>query len=115
MKRYFSSFMGMKESEKGEWVEYSLYLSERRLLEEIAKSRLETIHERNEEIITLKQELDTLENENSMLEKVCNDYYNKIDKLLKENKPNNLYLDLFSTSLTFNILFLMIIVYCFVK
>jgi hypothetical protein len=58
MKRYFSSFMGMKESENGEWVEYSLYLSERRLLEEIAKSRLETIHERNEEIITLKQELD---------------------------------------------------------
>lgn len=115
MKRYFSSFMGMKESEKGEWVEYSLYLSEIRLLEEIAKSRLETIHERNEEIVILKQELDTLENENSMLEKACKDYDDKIDNLLKENKPDNVYLDLFSTSLTFNIIFLMTIVYCFIK
>ena len=118
MKRYFSSFMGMKESENGEWVEYPIFklLQEKCLAnDDLAKSRLETIHERNEEIITLKQELDTLENENTMLEKVCNDYYDKIDKLLKENKPNNLYLDLFSTSLTFNILFLMIIVYCFVK
>jgi hypothetical protein len=114
MKRYFSSFMGMKESEKGEWVEYSLYLSEMRLLEEIAKTRLNTIQERNEEIIILKQELDILENDrqyyknaNFILENLINEKDN--------HKPNNLYLDLFSTSLTFNILFLMTIVYCFIK
>ena len=56
MKRYFSSFMGMKESEKGEWVEYPIFklLQEKCLAnDDLAKSRLETIHERNEEIITL--------------------------------------------------------------
>jgi hypothetical protein len=61
MKRYFSSFMGMKESENGEWVEYPIFklLQEKCLAnDDLAKSRLETIQERNEEIIILKQELD---------------------------------------------------------
>ncbi len=53
--------MGMKESENGEWVEYPIFklLQEKCLAnDDLAKSRLETIQERNEEIIILKQELD---------------------------------------------------------
>ena len=56
MKRYFSSFMGMTESENGEWVEYSQFEEERLLLEELAASRLDMIHTRNTEIIRMKKE-----------------------------------------------------------
>lgn len=113
MKRFYNnSFMGkMTESELGEWVKFEDYEAERDhalVSEELAESRLKFLEEINQENIKLTEELD-------ILKKACKDYDDKIDKLLKENKPNNLYLDLFSTSLTFNIIFLMTIVYCFVK
>lgn len=102
MKRFYNnSFMGkMTESELGEWVSFEDYEVERDhalVLEDLAESRLTILEESNEEIILLNQEIDALKQN-------CNNH-----------KPNNLYLDLFSTSLTFNILFLMIIVYCFIK
>jgi predicted nuclease with TOPRIM domain len=136
MKRYFSSFMGMKESEKGEWVEYSLYLSERGLLEEIAKSRLETIHERNEEIITLKQELDTLEQGyvglrdeisrmeghiyslEEILEKKeehIDLLSNTNDKLTGVSKLSDVKTDLFIFSISLNVLLLLSSIVYFIK
>ena len=118
--------MGMKESENGEWVEYSLYLSERRLLEEIAKSRLETIHERNEEIITLKEEIrnwqEWQEKSEIQFDRINNEYIsldgfvksqdntinnlNAINKKLKiESKFTDLKHDAFIFSVSLNIVF----------
>lgn len=61
MKRYFSSFMGMKESENGEWVEYPIFklLQEKCLAnDDLAKHRLDIIQDRNERIIILQKEIE---------------------------------------------------------
>ena len=54
MIRFDSTHFGMKESRNGKWVEYSLYLSERRELEEIASSRLDIIQEMKQRLEEMK-------------------------------------------------------------
>ena len=139
MKRYFSSFMGMKESENGEWVEYPIFklLQEKCLAnDDLAKSRLETIHERNEEITTLKQELDTLEQGyvglrdeisrmeghiyslEEILEKKeehIDLLSNTNDKLTGVSKLNDVKTDLFIFSISLNVLLLLSSIVYFIK
>ena len=123
MKRYFSSFMGMKESEKGEWVEYSRFEEERLLLEELAASRLDMIQARNSEIIRMKKEseeshikyqkiIDRINNEYRSLEGFANGKDNTIynleainKKLQLQSKCADLKHDIFIFSVVLNIVF----------
>ena len=136
MKRYFSSFMGMKESEKGEWVEYSQFEEERLLLEELAASRLDMIHTRNTEIIRMKKEseeshikyqglLDSMNNQNMSLEEILRqkdeELYNMSEKntslfysleeankkLQLQSKFTDLKHDTFLFSVVLNIVFIL--------
>jgi hypothetical protein len=123
MKRYFSSFMGMKESENGEWVEYSQFEEERLLLEELAASRLDMIHTRNTEIIRMKKEseeshikyqkiIDSLHNQNNSFQGFVSGKDNTIynleainKKLQLQSKCADLKHDIFIFSVVLNIVF----------
>jgi hypothetical protein len=82
MIRYTNGLFGnMKESKTGEWVSYSLFESERLLLEDLAASRLDIIQERNSTIILKQKEieeihikyqglLDSMNNQNISLEEI---------------------------------------------
>jgi hypothetical protein len=123
MKRYFSSFMGMKESEKGEWVEYSRFEEERLLLEELAASRLDMIHTRNTEIIRMKKEseeshikyqkiIDSLHNQNNSFQGFVSNQDKNIYKIQEANKKLQLQSkcadlkhDIFIFSVVLNIVF----------
>lgn len=90
MIRFDSTHFGMKESRNGKWVEYSLYLSERRELEEIASSRLDTIHERNSEISVLKKtDREWYEKYQALLDKV-NAQYISLEEFVK-GKDKTIY------------------------
>ena len=92
MIRFDSTHFGMKESRNGKWVEYSLYLSERRELEEIASSRLDTIHERNSEISVLKKTAEeSYKNYQGIIDRI-NNAYNALDRFVKaqDNTISNL-------------------------
>ena len=92
MIRFDSTHFGMKESRNGKWVEYSLYLSERRELEEIASSRLDTIHERNSEISVLKKTAEEYyKNYQGIIDRINNEY-NALDRFVKaqDNTIGNL-------------------------
>ena len=124
MKRYFSSFMGMKESEKGEWVEYSQFEEERLLLEELAASRLDMIHTRNTEIIRMKKEseeshikyqkiIDSLHNQNNSFQGFVSNQDKNIYKIQEANKKlqvqskcADLKHDTFIFSVVLNIVFI---------
>ena len=124
MKRYFSSFMGMKESEKGEWVEYSQFEEERLLLEELAASRLDMIHTRNTEIIRMKKEseeshikyqkiIDSLHNQNNSFQGFVSNQDKNIYKIQEANKKLQLQSkcadlkhDTFIFSVVLNIVFI---------
>ena len=100
MKRYFSSFMGMKESENGEWVEYPIFkLLQEKCLEndDLAKHRLDIIHERNSTIILKQKEveeihikyqkiIDSMNNQNMSLQGFVGGQDNTINKLEAINK-----------------------------
>ena len=123
MERYFSSFMGMKESEKGDWVEYSRFEEERLLLEELAASRLDMIQARNSEIIRMKKEseeshikyqkiIDSLHNQNisfqgfvSNQDKNINKIQEANEKLQLQSKCADLKHDIFIFSVVLNIVF----------
>ena len=123
MKRYFSSFMGMKESEKGEWVEYSQFEEERLLLEELAASRLDMIQARNSEIIRMKKEseeshikyqkiIDSLHNQNNSFQGFVSNQDKNIYKIQEANKKLQLQSkcadlkhDIFIFSVVLNIVF----------
>lgn len=123
MKRYFSSFMGMTESENGEWVEYSQFEEERLLLEELAASRLDMIHTRNTEIIRMKKEseeshikyqkiIDSLHNQNNSFQGFVSGKDNTIynleainKKLQLQSKCADLKHDIFIFSVVLNIVF----------
>lgn len=92
MIRFDSTHFGMKESRNGKWVEYSLYLSERRELEEIASSRLDTIHERNSEISVLKKTAEeSCKSYQGIIDRI-NTQYNALDRFVKaqDNTINKL-------------------------
>ena len=123
MKRYFSSFMGMKESENGEWVEYSRFEEERLLLEELAASRLDMIQARNSEIIRMKKEseeshikyqkiIDSLHNQNISFQGFVSGQDKNIYKIQEANKKLQLQSkcadlkhDIFIFSVVLNIIF----------
>ena len=123
MKRYFSSFMGMKESENGEWVEYSRFEEERLLLEELAASRLDMIQARNSEIIRMKKEseeshikyqkiIDSLHNQNISFQGFVSGQDKNINKIQEANKKLQLQSkcadlkhDIFIFSVVLNIVF----------
>lgn len=123
MDRYFSSFMGMKESEKGEWVEYSRFEEERLLLEELAANRLDMIQARNSEIIRMKKEseeshikyqkiIDSLHNQNNSFQGFVSNQDKNIYKIQEANKKLQLQSkcadlkhDIFIFSVVLNIVF----------
>ena len=123
MKRYFSSFMGMKESENGEWVEYSQFEEERLLLEELAANRLDMIQARNSEIIRMKKEseeshikyqkiIDSLHNQNISFQGFVSGQDKNIYKIQEANKKLQLQSkcadlkhDIFIFSVVLNIVF----------
>lgn len=123
MERYFSSFMGMKESEKGEWVEYSRFEEERLLLEELAANRLDMIQARNSEIIRMKKEseeshikyqkiIDSLHNQNNSFQGFVSNQDKNIYKIQEANKKLQLQSkcadlkhDIFIFSVVLNIVF----------
>lgn len=88
MIRFDSTHFGMKESRNGKWVEYSLYLSERRELEEIASSRLDIIHERNSEISVLKKTAEESYKKNQGIIDRINNEYNALDRFVKAQDNN---------------------------
>ena len=92
MIRFDNTHFGMKESRNGKWVEYSLYLSEMRQLEEIASSRLDTIQERNSEISVLKKTAEEYcKNYQGIIDRINNEY-NSLDRFVKaqDNSIKNL-------------------------
>ena len=123
MERYFSSFMGMKESEKGDWVEYSRFEEERLLLEELAANRLDMIQARNSEIIRMKKEseeshikyqkiIDSLHNQNNSFQGFVSNQDKNIYKIQEANKKLQLQSkcadlkhDIFIFSVVLNIVF----------
>ncbi|CAB4222194.1 hypothetical protein UFOVP1655_52 [uncultured Caudovirales phage] len=102
MKRYTNGLFGnMKESKTGEWVSYSLFESERLLLEDLAASRLDIIQERNSTIILKQKEieeihikyqglLDSMNNQNMSLQGFVGGQDNTINKLEAINKKLNI-------------------------
>ena len=115
--------MGMKESENGEWVEYSQFEEERLLLEELAANRLDVIQARNSEIIRMKKEseeshikyqkiIDSLHNQNNSFQGFVSGKDNKIynleiinKKLQLQSKCADLKHDIFIFSVVLNIVF----------
>ena len=115
--------MGMKESENGEWVEYSQFEEERLLLEELAANRLDMIQARNSEIIRMKKEseeshikyqkiIDSLHNQNNSFQGFVSGKDNKIynleiinKKLQLQSKCADLKHDIFIFSVVLNIVF----------
>ena len=115
--------MGMKESENGEWVEYSRFEEERLLLEELAASRLDMIQARNSEIIRMKKEseeshikyqkiIDSLHNQNISFQGFVSGQDKNIYKIQEANKKLQLQSkcadlkhDIFIFSVVLNIVF----------
>jgi hypothetical protein len=95
MKRYKSSFQGMKESESGEWVQYPIFeLLREKCLEndELAKQRLHIIHERNSEISVMKKTAEESYKKNQGIIDRINTQYNALNNFVKaqDNTINNL-------------------------
>lgn len=104
MNRYSRSLFGMNKSETGEWVAYPIFeLLQTKCLEndDLAKQRLDIIHERNSTIILKQKEveenhikyqglLDSMNNQNMSLQGFVGGQDNTINKLEAINKKLNI-------------------------
>lgn len=104
MNRYNRSLFGMNKSETGEWVAYPIFeLLQTKCLEndDLAKQRLDIIHERNSTIILKQKEveenhikyqglLDSMNNQNMPLHGFVGGQDNTINKLEAINKKLNI-------------------------
>ena len=100
MNRYNRSLFGMNKSETGEWVAYPIFeLLQEKCLEndDLAKQRLDIIHERNSTIILKQKEveeihikyqkiIDSMNNQNMSLQGFVGGQDNTINKLEAINK-----------------------------
>ena len=103
MNRYNRSLFGMNKSETGEWVAYPIFeLLQTKCLEndDLAKQRLDIIHERNSTIILKQKEieeihikyqglLDSMNNQNMSLQGFVGGQDNTINKLEAINQKLN--------------------------
>lgn len=104
MNRYNRSLFGMNKSETGEWVAYPIFeLLQTKCLEndDLAKHRLDIIHERNSTIILKQKEveeihikyqglIDSMNNQNMSLQGFVGGQDNTINKLEAINKKLNI-------------------------
>ena len=104
MNRYNRSLFGMNKSETGEWVAYPIFeLLQTKCLEndDLAKQRLDIIHERNSTIILNQKEveethikyqglIDSMNNQNMSLQGFVSSQDNTINKLEAINKKLNI-------------------------
>ena len=104
MNRYNRSLFGMNKSETGEWVAYPIFeLLQTKCLEndDLAKQRLDIIHERNSTIILKQKEveeihikyqglIDSMNNQNMSLQGFVGGQDNTINKLEAINKKLNI-------------------------
>lgn len=104
MNRYNRSLFGMNKSETGEWVAYPIFeLLQTKCLEndDLAKQRLDIIHERNSTIILKQKEveenhikyqglIDSMNNQNMSLQGFVGGQDNTINKLEAINEKLNI-------------------------
>ena len=94
MNRYNRSFFGMDKSENGEWVAYPIFeLLQTKCLEndDLAKQRLDIIHERNSTIILKQKEVEETHIKYQGLIDSMNNHNILLEEVLKQ-KPHPIYI-----------------------
>lgn len=93
MDRYNRSLFGMNKSETGEWVAYPIFeLLQTKCLEndDLAKQRLDIIHERNSTIILKQKEVEEIHIKYQKLVDGMNNHNILLEQVLKQ-KDNTIY------------------------